>query len=147
MPYSAADLLADLQQKVATAHPDDSSEIEWKIQVGDAGLKIDPQVLLPALTELFENAFRHCRGDGNISVEARVEQNQLILTLREPKKNFTGSPENWGREPFRFVGRGHYGLGLHRSLFVIQAHGGELKACFDSPASLLVTTVVLPLAS
>ena len=144
MPYSAADFLADLQQRICAAYPDNSPKIEWKIEVGNAQLEIDPQLLLPALTEFFDNALRHQRDGGTISFEAGVEQDRMILTLREAKKQFTGSTENWGREPFRFIGRGHYGLGLHRSRVIVEAHGGHLKAQYDSPASVLITTVELP---
>jgi K+-sensing histidine kinase KdpD len=107
-------------------------------------LQIDPQSLQPALMELFTNAFRHDRAEGVISVKARIEDNRFTLTIREPKRSFERSIENWGREPFRAIGQGHYGLGLHRSRAIIEAHRGQLNARYDSPASSLITTVVLP---
>ena len=146
MLYPAADFLADLRQKWTTDHPEESAEIQWNIQVGDASLQIDPQALLPALTELFANAFRHDRGEGVILVEAQIEGDRFVFTIREPKRSFERSTDNWGREPLRSIGKGHYGLGLHRSLAIIEAHGGQLNARYDSPASSLITTVVLPLA-
>jgi K+-sensing histidine kinase KdpD len=146
MPYAAADFVGDLQQRLTTDHPEQSAKIEWNVQVGDATLQIDPQVLLPALTELFANAFRHGRGEGPISVEAGIDGARFVFTMREPKPSFDHSTENWGREPLRSVGHGHYGLGLHRSRSIIEAHRGQLNACYDSPAASLVTTVVLPLA-
>lgn len=146
MRYSAADFLEDLQQRLATEHPDECASVQWNIEVGDASLQIDPQVLLPALTELFANAFRHGRGEGVISVEALVEGKSLLITIREPKRSFERSTENWGREPMQSLGQGHYGLGLHRSRAIIEAHRGQLNARYDSPASSLLTTVVLPLA-
>ncbi len=146
MRYSAADFLGDLQQRLATDHPDEGANVQWNIEVGDVSLQIDPQVLLPALTELFANAFRHERGEGVISVEARVEGKSLLFTIREPKRSFDRSTENWGREPMQSLGQGHYGLGLHRSRAIIEAHRGQLNARYDSPASSLLTTVVLPLA-
>ncbi len=79
MPYSAADFVEDLRQRLATDHPDESAKVQWDVQVGDASLQIDPQVLLPALTELFANAFRHERGEGVISVEARIEGRSFPL--------------------------------------------------------------------
>lgn len=146
MPYSAADFVEDLQRRVAADHPDESKSVEWDVQVGDASLQIDPQVLLPALTELFANAFRHERGEGAILVDTRIEGDRFLFTIREPKRSFERSTENWGREPMQSVGQGHYGLGLHRTRSIIEAHRGQINARYDSPSSFLITTVVLPLA-
>lgn len=146
MSYPAADFLADLRQKWTTDHPEEDAKLQWSMQVGTASLEIDPQVLLPALIELFANAFQHDRGEGVISVEAQIEGDRLVMTIREPKMKFERSTENWGREPLRSIGKGHYGLGLHRSLAIIEAHRGQLNARYDSTASSLITTVVLPLA-
>lgn len=146
MPYGAADFVEDLRQKLATDYPDESAKIAWDVQAGDANLQIDPQLLQPALLELFANAFRHERASGFISAEARIENNRFVFTLREPKRSFQLSTKNWGREPFGTIGQGHYGLGLYRSRGIIEAHEGQLNARYDSPASSLITTVVLPLA-
>jgi K+-sensing histidine kinase KdpD len=146
MPYGAADFVEDLRQKLAADYPDESAEMEWSVQVGDATLQIDPQSLQPALMELFANALRHDRGEGVLSVEARIEGDRFVFTIREPKRSFERSTENWGREPLRTIGQGHYGLGLHRSRAIIETHRGQLNARYDSPASSLITTVVLPLA-
>jgi K+-sensing histidine kinase KdpD len=145
MPYGVADFMDDLRQKLAAEFAEQSAKIEWSVQVGDAILQIDPQSLQPAFIELFANAFRHGRGDGVILVEARIENNRFVCTIREPKQTFDRSTENWGREPLRSVGQGHYGLGLHRSRAIIEAHDGQLNARYDSNASCLLTTVVLPL--
>lgn len=145
MPYSAADCVEDLRQKLAAESPEQSAKIEWSVQVGDAALQIDPQSLQPALLELFANAFRHDRAKGVISVDTRIENKLFTFTIREPKGSFNRSTENWGREPLRTVGQGHYGLGLFRSRAIIDAHDGKLNAQYDSSASCLITTVVLPL--
>ena len=146
MPYSTADFVGDLQQRLAAEHPDEGARVQWEIHVGDASLQIDPQVLLPALIELFANAFRHDRGEGVISVEARIDGERFLFTIREPKRSFERSTENWGREPMQSVGQGHYGLGLHRTRSIIEAHRGQINAGYDSSSSSLITTVALPLA-
>jgi K+-sensing histidine kinase KdpD len=146
MPYGAADFVEDLRNKLAADYPNESAKIEWSAQLDDATLDIDPQALQPALLELFANAFRHERADDVVSARARIEKDRFELTIREPKRSFKHSTENWGREPLRSVGPGHYGLGLHRSRAIIEAHRGQLNARYDSPASFLITTVVLPLA-
>jgi K+-sensing histidine kinase KdpD len=146
MPYAAKDLIEDLQQKLAADYPQESVQVKWEEAAGDATLNIDPQLLLPALVELFANAFRHERGEGAITATARTEKGRFTFTLSEPKRDFERSTENWGREPLRSLGQGHYGLGLHRARRIIEAHGGEFSARHDPGASTLVTTVTLPLA-
>lgn len=145
IPYGAADLMDDLRQKLTADHSNESAKIDWDVHVGDATLQIDPQLLQTALIELFANAFRHERTQENILVEAKIEDG-FLLTMREPKKKFEHSTEKWGLEPLQTVGRGHYGLGLHRARAIIEAHGGHLDARYDSSAAALITTVFLPLA-
>ncbi len=146
MEYSAKDLVDDLRQKLASVHPEEGARVQWEIAESDANLNIDPQLLLPALLELFANAFRHERGQGAISISAGPQNGRYVFTLSEPKTNFQRSTENWGREPLRALGQGHYGLGLHRSRAIVEAHGGEFDAHHDKAASALVTRVTLPTA-
>jgi K+-sensing histidine kinase KdpD len=145
MEYGAADFVADLRQKLATEYPNET--IEWDIQAGDASIEIDPQALQPALIELFANAFRHERGEGPIRVEARTEDGQFVFVIREPKRTFDRPTENWGREPLRTVTQGHYGLGLHRSRAILEAHHAQLNARYDKSKSSLITTVTLPISN
>jgi K+-sensing histidine kinase KdpD len=147
MPYSVADFIEDLRLKLASEYPNESGRIEWSVEVGDSTLEIDPQVLQPALVELFANAFRHDREKGVISAEARIEKDRFVFTIREPKARFERSTENWGLEPLRVVGQGHYGVGLYRSRAIIEAHQGQLKAHYDQGVSALITTVVLPVSA
>ena len=145
MPYPANEFVEDLRRKLNADYPDEGRKLEWEVEVGETVLQIDPQLLIPALLELFANAFRHERGEGNIAVSARTEKEQFVFTLREPKRSFERSTDDWGREPLKMVGQGHYGLGLPRTRAIIEAHQGELAARYDSAASNLVTTVALPL--
>jgi K+-sensing histidine kinase KdpD len=144
MPYSAKDFVDDLRQKVTNDYPKESARVEWDLQPGDGELNIDPQLLLPAFLELFANAFRYGPSDGGISGTAQTEKGRFIFSLRERKQSFERSTDNWGGEPFRSVSQGHYGLGLHRTRGIIEAHGGELKARYEKETSSLVTTVTLP---
>jgi K+-sensing histidine kinase KdpD len=144
--YDAGDFLEDLRLKLAAAYPDHAAKVEWKAAPGKATLEIDPQILLPALMELFENAFRHEPGGGVILAEARTQNDGFILTLREPKRGFERSTENWGREPFRTVTQGHYGLGLHRTRAIVEGHGGRFSAHYDPETCSFITTVFLPIA-
>ena len=147
MPYAAKELIEDLQQKLGVAYPKESADVKWETADADTMLNIDPQLLLPALVELFANAFRHERGNGPIVAAAKAEKGRFVFTLVEPKANFQRSTENWGREPLQSLRQGHYGLGLYRTRRIVEAHGGSIAALGDTGAASLVTTIVLPLAS
>jgi K+-sensing histidine kinase KdpD len=147
MPYRAADLIEDLRQKIARDRPPELGAINWDVQLGDAMLNVDPQLLLQILIELFTNAFQHERGTGVITATAKIDNDRFVFTLREPKARFDFSTEKWGREPLRRASRGHYGLGLNRVRVIVEAHNGELRAQYDSATSTLVTTITLPLSS
>jgi K+-sensing histidine kinase KdpD len=145
MPYRAADLIDDLKQKIGSSG--DGPKVTWEsVELGDAMLDIDPQLLEHAFLELFANATLHQPSETPPSVNAKIDNQKFVFELREPKKEFTGSTENWGREPLRTVGRGRYGLGLNRVRAVVEAHQGEFAASYDSKASVLLTRVVVPLS-
>ncbi|MFN2476933.1 MAG: sensor histidine kinase [Chthoniobacterales bacterium] len=145
MPYEAGAFIEDLQQKVTQQFPEAANAFEWSA-VGLAGtFEIDPQLLQQAMLELFANALLHGRGTGNIHVAAEVAGHDFRFAMREPKATFEALTANWGREPFKRVKHGHYGLGLARARSIIEAHGGNLTARFEPDASALVTEVSLPM--
>jgi signal transduction histidine kinase len=154
--YRVSEWIEDLRSKIASEFRDQSGDICWEMEPTDAALNIDPQLLQQAFIELFNNAFRHNRGEGPLVVSAKINPPQdgfaaannqrLVFTLREPKSRFDLSTENWGREPLRSVAPHHYGLGLNRARAIIAAHGGELHARYEAGDSALVTTITLPLA-
>ncbi|MEP7014987.1 MAG: ATP-binding protein [Verrucomicrobiota bacterium] len=146
MPYGASDFVEDLRIKIAQEFPQENAAITWDLQLDDSAFDVDPQLLQQAFIELFRNAFQHDRGQGAIAVTAKIGNGQFVFTLSEPKTQFELSTENWGHEPFRKVGRSHYGLGLNRARSIMGAHNGELRARYDSATSTLVTTISLPLS-
>lgn len=147
MPYRVSDFVEDLREKVAKDFPAESASITWEIETGDETFDVDPQLLQQALLELLRNAFQHERGKGAVSVQARIDNGKFVVTMREPKAGFASSLEKWGREPLGKVSQGHYGLGLNRVRVILEAHGGELGAKYDSAGSELVTTVTLPISA
>jgi K+-sensing histidine kinase KdpD len=142
--YRASDFVEDLRKTIAHEFPKESAEITWDIQAGDAMLNVDPQLLQQAFSEVFANAFQHDRGKGALIATARIDGKRFVFVLREPKARFETSTENWGREPFRRIARGHYGLGLNRVRIIMEAHGGEMHAKYDPKGSTLLTTLTLP---
>ena len=142
MPYKAVEFVEDLQQKLTSEFPSENASVEWKSELSDEQLSIDPQLLPQAFVELFANAFKHDRGSGTISASAKIDNKKFVFTLREPKTKFEDSTENWGR-PLQRISQGHYGLGLHRARAILEAHRGTLRARYDAP--FLITTIELPL--
>jgi len=147
IPYRATDFAEDLRKKIDHDFSGESAAITWNVQVGDAMLDVDPQLLQEALNELFANAFRHARGKANVVVTVKVENGQFLLIMEEPKAPLEETADNWGYEPLRKVSPNHYGLGLHRVRGIVEAHGGKMHAQYDPNASKLMTTVALPVSS
>src|SRR5437870_1147920 len=88
MPYRAADFVEDLRERVAKDFPQPGRAINWQVQVAEASLNIDPQLLQQALLELFVNAFRHEPTGDAPSVTVGIENDCFVFTLHEPKKGF-----------------------------------------------------------
>ena len=144
MSYKAADFLEDLRRKMESTDP--TPAIDWDVQVGDAAVDLDPQLLPLAVQELLANATRH--GDGRpLKISATIDRaNSFVFTLTEPKEHFEATTENWGREPLRNITQGHYGLGLNRARLIVESHGGHLAAHYDQPSKNLVTTITMPVS-
>lgn len=147
IPYRASDLVEDLRKKIDHDFSRKNAAITWDLQVGDAVLNVDPQLLQEALTELFANASRHINGKGDLAVIAKMNEGQLLITIDEAKTQFELPVNNWGREPLRNISQGHYGLGLNRVRAIVEAHGGKIYAQFDPKTSMLTTSLVLPVSS
>ncbi len=142
MSYKAADFLEDLRQKIESTVP--KPTIAWDVQVGDAAVELDPQLLPLAVQELLANAARH--GEGRLlNVSATINgANSFVLTVTEPKEHFEAATDNWGREPLRNITQGHYGLGLNRARIIVESHHGQLAAHHDPASKNLVTTITIP---
>jgi K+-sensing histidine kinase KdpD len=145
--YRADEFLADMRTEIERKFSNKSDEINWNVQLQDVMLHVDPQLLQEVFVELFANAFRHHRGDRPLLARAEISGNRFLFTLHEPKPSFDSATQNWGREPLRYVSQRHYGLGLNRVRAIIEAHGGELQAEYDSKASQLITMLRLPASS
>ena len=146
IPYPASDFIEDLRSHIEDDLPKESGEITWDIQLGDAMLNIDPQLLQEVFSELITNAFLHDRGKAPIMAAAKIADARFLFTFHEPKSRFDSPTQNWGREPLRNITLRHYGLGLNRARAIVEAHDGKLHAQYDPNVSALITTLTLPLA-
>ena len=144
IPYPAAEFVDDIKQKLAKEHPENAAKVSWDVQLKDASLQIDPQLVQQAFLEIFSNAFQHERNIKSITAKAYLDKDRFVFELREPKARFELSTENWGREPLRNVSQGHYGLGLNHVRSIAEGHGGDFRGAYDRKTSTLVTTMTLP---
>ena len=147
IPYRANEFLADMRTEIERMFSSKNDEIHWNVQLREVMLHIDPQLLQEVFVELFANAFQHHRGNGPLLARAEISGNRFLFTLHEPKPGFDSATQNWGREPLRYVSQRQYGLGLNRVRAIVEAHGGELQAEYDSKASRLITMLKLPVSS
>ncbi len=144
IPYKAIDFVEDLRQKLSASTPAGAAAIEWTVKIGDVTLDLDPQLLSLAILELVDNARRFSSG-GPLGISAITEgTDRLVLSLSEPKSEAPPDLSNWGREPLKTISHGHYGLGLNRARIIVESHGGQLEATYDSQAKKLVTRITLP---
>ena len=147
MTYKAGDFMEDLRSKVESVKPKQGPPIEWDVQVGDAAVELDPQLLPLVVQELLGNAARFGKGQP-VKISARIDDGRnFVVTLVEPKENFEPSTEQWGQEPLRSISQGHYGLGLNRARTIVEAHGGRLAAHYDSSVRNLAITMTLPIST
>lgn len=146
MPYSAGDFVEDLRVRVRNEFPQQADTISWKIETNGSQISIDPQLLQEGLLEVLRNAFENQTPGSSLGFNAAPEGDNLVFTLYEPKAQFDVPTDNWGREPLRYVNRGHYGLGLNRARAIVENQGGLLKGRYDSTEAKLVTTITIPLA-
>jgi K+-sensing histidine kinase KdpD len=144
IPYPAADFVEDLKQKLAKEFPENAANVTWDVQLKDASLQVDPQLVQQAFLEIFGNAFQHERNVKSILAKAYMDKNRVAFELQEPKASFELSTDNWGREPLQNVSQGHYGIGLNRARSITEAHGGDFRADYDRKTSTLITTMTLP---
>jgi K+-sensing histidine kinase KdpD len=146
IPYSAADFVEDLKQKLAKDSPNNAGRVNWEVRLKDEKLQIDPQMAQQAMLELFANAFQNERNLKSINAKAYIDNGRFVFELREAKTKFELPTDNWGREPLRHLSQGHYGLGLHRTRAIAEAHGGYFGADYQRATSTLVTKVMLPIS-
>ena len=147
LPYRATEFIEDLRARLESENAERATAITWRISLGEETFEVDPLLLQSAFLELFDNAFTHQRGEGALVFEAQASGGKIELVLREPKAKFEGSTGNWGRRPLGQVRHGHYSLGLFRARAIFEAHHGTYCAQFDPAASVLSTTVSLPLVA
>ena len=117
---------------------------EWTVQG-------DHHHLIRLFTNLLENALRHTPATGSIMVDATIEGNKVVTTVRDTGEGI--SPEHLPHVCERFYrvdaarsrSLGGSGLGLAIACGIVEAHAGSLNIASE-PGEGTCVTVSLPLA-
>lgn len=144
-PMDLAELLRQLVEELATAHPTFRATVTLPDTLPMRG---DPGRLAQLFSNLFSNARHH--GHGDVTIKAHVEGDRAVVSVCNPGAPI---PEHIAAtlfDPFKRASmqnarnRTGMGLGLYISAQVVQGHGGRLR---HVPGEGVVTFVVeLPLA-
>jgi len=145
--YSAAIFIEDFRSRLAKALPEQASEVNWKVKLGDESISVDIEMIFRGLSEFFKNAFQFRDGRQPIEVSVHADHCHLLIDLIEHKTSVPSEPEGWGVEPLVSTRRGGFGMGLFHARRILSAHKGDAVATFDPAAERLTTRLSLPLAS
>ncbi|MEU9479298.1 HAMP domain-containing sensor histidine kinase [Streptomyces sp. NPDC048191] len=149
-PLRAADLL----EQVGAAHrvAADAGDVTLRTEAdGTAWLDADPVRMRQALGNLVSNALRHTPADGTVTLAARREGADVVLTVSDTGTGI--APEDlphvfdrfWRAEKSRSRRTGGSGLGLPIVRHLVAAHGGTADAASE-PGAGSVFTLRLPAA-
>jgi two-component system sensor histidine kinase KdpD len=113
---------------------------------------VDPVLIEQVVANILDNAAKHTKADGKISIEARQVQNGLIFRVTD---DGPGIPENAREAVFDIfyrvrAGDGQAagtGLGLSICRGIVEAHGGTIKAKEAPGGQGAVIEFVLPLTA
>jgi len=144
--YSAAVFIEDFQARLAKLLPEQAADIRWDVKLGSESIAVDIEMLFRGLAAFFKNAFHFREDQRPIDVVVIVEDDRLVIELRESKSSVPSAPDGWGCEPLVSTRRGGFGMGLFYARQVFAVHGGEITAAFDQATERLTTRLSLPLA-
>ncbi|MEU9156700.1 HAMP domain-containing sensor histidine kinase [Streptomyces sp. NPDC048417] len=145
---------ADLFDQVAAAHrvAADAAGVTLLTDVdGTAWLHADPVRMRQALGNLVSNAIRHTPADGTVTLAARRDGDEVVLTVADTGKGI--APDDlphvferfWRAEKSRSRRTGGSGLGLPIVRHLVAAHDGTVEAASE-PGKGAEFTLRLPAA-
>jgi two-component system OmpR family sensor kinase len=142
-------LISDVVDATAAAYPSRNVEALCQPYVY---VRADYDQIRRALLNLTTNAALHTSAEGRIAVSARVEQEMVVIDVRDEGPGLT--PEAaahvferfWRADESRIRSTGGSGLGMSIVQSIANAHGGTVSFA-SSPATGSTVTIALPLAT
>jgi nitrogen-specific signal transduction histidine kinase len=143
--YTARMFIEDFRQRLAKLPPEDIPAVEWTVSLREEAISVDLEMISRCLMEYFRNGQQFREQDRPMEARVRARDRRLTLELVETKSSVPSPPETWGLEPLVSTRRGGFGMGLFYARQVLEGHGGEVVAIFDSEAKQLTTRLSLPI--
>ncbi|TCO68798.1 sensor histidine kinase [Marinisporobacter balticus] len=114
-------LLKSLVSKFSVVRP----ELNWKLDLKELEVKVDPEVILIAFENIIENQLRYAESsieilmDVNEKIEVKISNDGPPFELNDPMELF---------DSYKKDKEGKFGLGLAIVRQVIEVHGGTIIA-------------------
>lgn len=125
-PARAADLFDQVRQNLETNLAAKELNVSWT-STFDGKLLLDTERILRVLINLVDNAYKACSRGGRIDVEARKEDDNLRISVKDNGIGMDSETQRHIFDPFYSKSeRGGTGLGLHIVGTVVSAHGGTV---------------------
>ena len=125
-PARAADLFDQVRQNLETNLAAKELNVSWT-STFDGKLMLDTERILRVLINLVDNAYKACSRGGRINVEARKEDDNLRISVKDDGIGMDSETQRHIFDPFYSKSeRGGTGLGLHIVGTVVSAHGGTV---------------------
>lgn len=125
-PARAADLFDQVRQNLETNLAAKELKVSWT-STFDGKLLLDTERILRVLINLVDNAYKACSRGGRIDVEARKEDDNLRISVKDDGIGMDSETQRHIFDPFYSKSeRGGTGLGLHIVGTVVSAHGGTV---------------------
>ncbi|MFI8746209.1 ATP-binding protein [Pseudomonas sp. NPDC077186] len=127
-PCDAAELLRQAQLRFAAQAAEREIDLGLELHEPLPRLRADRLQLERVLDNLLGNALRHSHPGGQIRLQARRQDERLILGVEDDGEGIAYGQQTRIFEPFVQVGRrkGGAGLGLALCKEIVQLHGGQI---------------------
>jgi signal transduction histidine kinase len=140
---AVAQLQVPIQQKKINIEVDIDQE---------AGMKIFPTLFQQAIQNLLSNAIKFSEKEGKIEVKGKVENNLVLLEIRDYGMGFDPADATHIFERFTDKGKAgtegesSTGLGLYLSKDIIEKHQGKITASSPGKGKGAIFSISIPLA-
>ena len=149
-PFEVRRVLEDAVDESRLHAPD----VEVSVAVAEPGLAADgdPERVHQVLANLLENAVRHSPAGGRVEVSARSERGQVAIEVCDEGPGIPEEEANRVFERFyradsaRSSSHGGAGLGLAIARWIVDLHGGDIRAERRVPTGCRMV-VLLPAAA